>query len=86
MQYAISGKATITERRFAFSPSNEAVNRKAAKDLRSAGFNVNAGHVRHVGRLIESSNPEALPKALQRLVAHEDNDALRKVVDISSFR
>ena len=67
-------------------PSDEVANRKAAKDLRSSGFNVNAGHVRHVRQLIERYNPKTLPEALRPLTAHEDKDSPSKVVDISSFR
>ncbi|HKT99790.1 MAG TPA: hypothetical protein VJS30_25190 [Paraburkholderia sp.] len=67
-------------------PSGENANRKGAKDLRSAGFNVNVGHVRHVRQLIERYNPKILPEALRPPSAHEDNDSLHKVIDISSFR
>ncbi|MGV2289530.1 hypothetical protein AAHK20_12530 [Trinickia sp. YCB016] len=68
------------------APSDEAANRRTAKDLRSAGFNVNAGHVRHVRQLIERYNPETLPDALRPLTAQVDKDSLRKVIDISAFR
>ncbi|MDR6411366.1 hypothetical protein [Paraburkholderia terricola] len=67
-------------------PSDEVANRKAAKDLRNAGFNVNAGHVRHVRQLIERYNPEILPEALRPVTAPEDKGSLGKIVDIASFR
>ncbi len=46
-------------------PSDEVVNRSAAKALRRAGFKVDAGDVRRLRRLMERLRPELLPKDLR---------------------
>ncbi len=47
------------------TPFGENVNRNAAKDLRVAGFKVDAGDVRHIRQLIERYNPVILPEELR---------------------
>jgi hypothetical protein len=47
------------------APSDEHVNRDAVKDLRGAGFRVDAGDVRRIRKLIERYSPEILPEALR---------------------
>jgi hypothetical protein len=47
------------------APSGEHVNRNAAKDLRNAGFKVDAGDVRRIRQLIERYNPEILLEELR---------------------
>lgn len=48
------------------APSGEHVNRNAAKDLRNAGFKVDAGNVRRIRQLIARYSPEILPEELRR--------------------
>jgi hypothetical protein len=47
------------------APSGENVNRNAAKDLRNAGFKVDAGDVRRIRLLLERYSPEMLPEELR---------------------
>jgi hypothetical protein len=47
------------------APSAENINRNAAKELRSAGFKIDAGGVRRIRQLIERYNPEILPEVLR---------------------
>ena len=47
------------------APSEEAANRNAAKELRAAGFKVDAGDVRRIRQLIERVSPVLLPKELR---------------------
>ena len=47
------------------APSGEHVNRNTAKEMRSAGFQVDARDVRRIRELIERYNPEILPEVLQ---------------------
>jgi hypothetical protein len=44
--------------------SEEVICKAAAKDLRGAGFKIDAGQVRRIRRLVERFNPEVLPKTL----------------------
>jgi hypothetical protein len=46
-------------------PSREHINRNTAKDLRNAGFSIDAGGVRRVRQLIERYSPKALPESLR---------------------
>ncbi|WP_146214394.1 hypothetical protein [Rhizobium sp. 11515TR] len=45
-------------------PSREHINRNAARNLRNAGFSIDAGGVRRVRQLIERYSPKALPESL----------------------
>jgi hypothetical protein len=54
-----------SKKSFGPAPSDEHVNRNAAKDLRNAGFKVDAGDVRRIRQLIECYNPEILPEELR---------------------
>jgi hypothetical protein len=47
------------------APSGEHTDRNVAKNLRSAGFKLNAGDVRHIRQLLERYNPEILPQTLR---------------------
>jgi hypothetical protein len=47
------------------APSSEHTNRNAAKDLRNAGFKVDAADVRRIRQLIERYNPDILPAAMK---------------------
>jgi hypothetical protein len=49
------------------APSSEHTNRNAAKDLRNAGFKVDAKDVRRIRQFIERYNPEMLPEQLRPL-------------------
>lgn len=46
-------------------PSTEHINRNASRDLRNAGFSIDAGGVRRVRQLIERYSPKALPESLR---------------------
>lgn len=47
------------------APSGEHINRNAAKDLRNAGFSIDAGGVRRLLQLVERYSPETLPEVLR---------------------
>lgn len=49
--------------------SREEANRKAAKELRAAGFKVDAGHVRRIRQLIQEYRSELFPECLRPLAA-----------------
>lgn len=50
-------------------PSTENINRDAAKSLRLAGHNLDAGQVRRLRQLVEQYKPELLPEELRPAVA-----------------
>ncbi|MDR6477054.1 hypothetical protein C8K18_11327 [Paraburkholderia sp. GV068] len=67
-------------------PSDETVNRKAAKDLRGKGFNVDSAKVRRIRQLIEHFTPEMLPEALKPVTIPQAELPPGNIVDIASFR
>jgi hypothetical protein len=53
------------------NPSPEIVDRNAAKELRTAGFKIDAGQLRRIRKLIERYRPDVLPEALKTEPARE---------------
>lgn len=66
--------------------SDESVNRRVAKEMRSSGFNVDIGNVRRIRQLIERCKPEILPEALRPAAPQLEAVPLRKIIDIKSYR
>jgi hypothetical protein len=54
-----------SSRRTGLAPSDERINRNTAKDLRNAGFKVDAGEVRRIRQLVERYSPETLPESMR---------------------
>ena len=67
-------------------PTEETINRNAAKDLRGAGFKVDAGDVRRIRRLIERYSPALLPKELRPTVATAETPPLDNVLRFPTKR
>jgi hypothetical protein len=66
--------------------SDERINRKVAKELRSSGFDVNIGHVRRIRQLIERYQPEILPEALRPITPQPEEAPPGKIIDIETYR
>jgi hypothetical protein len=54
------------------NPSLEIVDRNAAKELRTAGFKIDAGQLRRIRKLIERYRPDVLPEAIKMKPAREE--------------